>query len=529
MTSITPDHHRADLSRRAPPLPAVRLPETSAAGVPCARTAAPGVAARSNRPMLDAVHAAVLLAIVALMPACDGRGANEGAPSGPSPTPAPASGPVSSDGPATPGRLPSRADTDALSPDRGIRAPAARSADDTLTVTGTLSLEARSDIPVNAIAIVDLHHHAGLNPAACAHERIAERRVPLDGTSMPVPFVLAVPADAVDRDCPLRLRALVHTAGPATWMSRDVPVDIAGDAVDLGPLTLASVGTSPFDDRLVCGEQPIAVAPTDSGVRLTVNDRALDLTPVRAASGAKYERAGDPPVLFWRKGQRALVEIGNERYPECTRMAARVPLVARGHEPEWRLEITDARVTLNGLDRELDARFDAPAVESLGAGRRYTASADGRTFEAVVTEHVCNDTMTGMPHPLTVDIRLAGRGLSGCGGDPAWLLTGGVWHVEDLDRGGIIDRSHVTLDFRPDGALVGSAGCNPYTAQWRLTGEGLALTEGVPTGRTCAASLAAQEQRLLDLMPDVIRFQIDRTGRLTLFTADRRTLSARRR
>lgn len=121
-----------------------------------------------------------------------------------------------------------------------------------------------------------------------------------------------------------------------------------------------------------------------------------------------------------------------------------------------------------------------------------------------------------------------GLTLNGCGGDPAALLQGGEWVVEDLRGGGIVDRSRITLNFGTDGRVGGAASCNRYTAAYALSGEGLTISKAAATMMACAPALMQQERLFLDLLAQVRHFTLDATGALVLHAADGRTISARR-
>ena len=51
-----------------------------------------------------------------------------------------------------------------------------------------------------------------------------------------------------------------------------------------------------------------------------------------------------------------------------------------------------------------------------------TAADPDRALHAVLvrTRALCRDTMTGMPHPETVELSMGDETLTGCGGRPPW-------------------------------------------------------------------------------------------------------------
>lgn len=206
-----------------------------------------------------------------------------------------------------------------------------------------------------------------------------------------------------------------------------------------------------------------------------------------------------------------------------------LPFTAGGSEPGWRLEIAaDRRVALLADYGSTKVSMIAREPESVTGGRRYAGNADGQVLVVTVIDRVCEDTMTGMPRPNTVTVTLDEAVLRGCGGDPATLLRGAPWVVDDMGSAAVMDRSRVTLAFGPDGRVTGTASCNTYTAGYVLTGEGLTIQKAAATRKACAPALMTQEAAFLARLEAVTRFEIASDGALVLRTSDGGALRARR-
>jgi heat shock protein HslJ len=201
---------------------------------------------------------------------------------------------------------------------------------------------------------------------------------------------------------------------------------------------------------------------------------------------------------------------------------------ARGNEPSWSLDITGGEMTLITLKDMKRLVAPTPAPQRTAAFTRYAARADGTDVTVTVFERMCRDTMTGMPHPTAVEVLLDGGKLTGCGGDPASLLQGREWVVEDINGAGLIDNSRATLNFGDSGRVSGRASCNTYTGQYSLSGEGLTVSNTAGTMMACAPPLMRQEDLFLGVLRDVRRFDFRPDGALLLRTDDRRTITARR-
>ena len=108
-------------------------------------------------------------------------------------------------------------------------------------------------------------------------------------------------------------------------------------------------------------------------------------------------------------------------------------------------------------------------------------------------------------------------------------LSGDEWVVEDIDGAGVIDDSHASLQFLGEGRLAGSGGCNRLIGSYTLDGDTLSITPAGSTMMACAPALMNQERTLLDLLPRISSYAIDKTGNLVLSTSSGKTITARRK
>jgi heat shock protein HslJ len=204
------------------------------------------------------------------------------------------------------------------------------------------------------------------------------------------------------------------------------------------------------------------------------------------------------------------------------------PFKAVGHEPGWTLDIGGSRMVLILDSGATRAEMPLPAAVRIDGGRRYEARTDAHAVVVTILDRTCADTMTGMPRPSTVEVSLDGRTLRGCGGDPTSILRGGLWFVEQLRGGPIVEMSRMTMQFGANGRVSGTASCNTYSAGYVLSGEGVTMTMPIASMRTCEAPYMAQEAEFLELLRGVNRFELREDGQLVLHTADGGTIAARR-
>lgn len=95
-------------------------------------------------------------------------------------------------------------------------------------------------------------------------------------------------------------------------------------------------------------------------------------------------------------------------------------------------------------------------------------------------------------------------------------ITGVTWRAFGYRDGPVdekqavvspLDGSMITAEFGADGTMSGSAGCNTYTADYSVEGNGFRITALVSTERACEAPLMAQEGAYLDALGSVERWK----------------------
>lgn len=311
--------------------------------------------------------------------------------------------------------------------------------------------------------------------------------------------------------------------------------ETATTPVDPAPEAQAPRGQLPEQSiSYRCGEQQAAARLEDGRMQLFVGGEQFLLDPTPAASGVKYQAPDDPSTFFWTKGDRALLEIRGQRYPECETVAGSTAgpgevFTATGNEPGWKLEVSLTQITL--IADYGSTRVVAPKTppEVTGRTTRYVSTGDGRRLTVTIVQELCSDSMSGMPHPNTVVVLFDGRELKGCGGNPADLLQGPEWIVEKLNGESVTGESRGTLNFTADGSVAGRTFCNTYRGSYALTGEGVTIGRLISTEMACAPAVMQREKLLTDLLVDVRRFEVSPGGALTLYTGDGRTITGRRK
>jgi putative lipoprotein len=103
-------------------------------------------------------------------------------------------------------------------------------------------------------------------------------------------------------------------------------------------------------------------------------------------------------------------------------------------------------------------------------------------------------------------------------------LVGTHWWVEDIDGGGVIDRSHTTIDFIETGKVAGDTGCNRWSGAFTRDGQSLSFGPLAGTRRACAPALMDQESRFYQAMAKVVRWEVAGSGLLQLLDENGETV-----
>jgi len=270
---------------------------------------------------------------------------------------------------------------------------------------------------------------------------------------------------------------------------------------------------------LQCGNLPITLVIGEDEAVLTAAGRVYRLQADRSTAGTRDRTFASEDTELRSRDGRARLVLEGEPLPECLPPGAVArPFEARGNEPFWRIVLDGGTLTL-----------DRPARDSVSGTFRWqsqsAAVSHGRATLAnapanlTVRHEPCTDSMTGMPHPRTVTVEWRGQIFEGCGGSPERLLRGGTWIVDALPGHDLVAGSRPTVRFLGNGRVAGSATCNRYKADYRLTGEGLTIGRGAMTRRACPPALMEQEERFMDRLQRVHRFRHGPAGRLELMGA----------
>ncbi|HSC85179.1 MAG TPA: META domain-containing protein [Pseudomonas sp.] len=117
-------------------------------------------------------------------------------------------------------------------------------------------------------------------------------------------------------------------------------------------------------------------------------------------------------------------------------------------------------------------------------------------------------------------LALLAAGLAGCAADPLQLEHEKTYQVEWIGALPLIDNSHLTITLGEDGRAYGNAGCNHWFASYTLADDKLSFGPTGSTRKMCAPALMEQEQRFLQALGTVQRWDVSGIEQLRLWPAE---------
>jgi len=133
--------------------------------------------------------------------------------------------------------------------------------------------------------------------------------------------------------------------------------------------------------------------------------RAFALTALAGLALAACSQPADAP---------AAPEPAPEPGPVLAGVDLSQPLLARGNEPFWAVELTGSELVYSGADRpEQRAPQNPPVVQGTMAVWESTTGA-GAPIKVTLTATDCSDGMSEVSYPLTALVEIGDEPLMGC-------------------------------------------------------------------------------------------------------------------
>jgi membrane-bound inhibitor of C-type lysozyme len=215
----------------------------------------------------------------------------------------------------------------------------------------------------------------------------------------------------------------------AIWPSATIWVAISAGVLAQSPAWCAQPAAHTFVYECA-GEYQFVVDIKDGVAWVFMPGNTVSLPRVPSGSGEKYS---DGEIVFWSKGQEAMLDSTETSYRQCRNNRAKAiwensklrgnDFRAVGNEPGWVLEISSTSsddlkriVFIGDYGQE---RHDFPTSKmSVDTNARLTifeAEATAGKFVVTLEGKPCQDTMSGEGFQTTVMVDFFGKKLQGCG------------------------------------------------------------------------------------------------------------------
>lgn len=349
--------------------------------------------------------------------------------------------------------------------------------------------------------------------------------------SLLLPLMVLSACDDGKKDAPAQQKAAALAAAPftvsgeMTYLQR---IALQPGSVSIIKIRNDSNGSVVFEQRTDLNDKQVPIAFT------------LDIPRDRLVADEPYSlhiRIEKDNELTWTS-EATLLDI---TAPNATLGMIRLQQARAESPAETSTEIPATRVIYMCGEKEVHLNLSSAGAElilddGVVHALKDAVSASGAKYEAIDTPgltfwskgNTALITQDGQDWPECVaKMADAGTAIPADTGaaveaeNPA-QITGITWLLEDLNGGGIIDGSHMTLLLDDAGRASGHSGCNRYTAGYDLNETTLSIKPNAAmTMMACAEALMEQEKRFIDALVLVTDYRFDETGALILGGGDK--------
>lgn len=120
-------------------------------------------------------------------------------------------------------------------------------------------------------------------------------------------------------------------------------------------------------------------------------------------------------------------------------------------------------------------------------------------------------------YPAVLTLALLASGCASLTDSSAAQVYEHTYVAEWIGERPLIDSSHLSFALERQGRAHGMAGCNQWFADYQLDGHRLHLDKIATTRKLCAPALMEQEQRYLEALSQIQRWDFSTHGQLQLW------------
>jgi uncharacterized membrane protein len=199
------------------------------------------------------------------------------------------------------------------------------------------------------------------------------------------------------------------------------PPSESGLAIKRGIVTLAADHAA----FRPCGEQAdLWMVDQTEGLlaRTFAGEKPADGAPLKLYIEAYGERATTAENLPANAGnysgvfvlEEALYAAPAEQIHGCDTPAQDYIVAARGSEPFWSVEVTDAALTWRQPEEPKEISLPAPQTQDSEGAVSYTAASQDHQIEVLIEAQDCRDAMSGEYFAYAARAKLDGKQFTGC-------------------------------------------------------------------------------------------------------------------
>ena len=168
--------------------------------------------------------------------------------------------------------------------------------------------------------------------------------------------------------------------------------------------------------------------------------------------------------------------------------------------------VAKTSVSLDGKQVPLpfSLRYDASRIDKK---HLYTARATIKSGGQMLftTDQVRGVITQGNPTHVDLVLTRVDPESAGAFGD----LTRSSWVLVDLNGDGVVEGTHVTLDFGENGRATGNGSCNRYFSTVEISGSSIRFGAVGATRMACGTSVSLQEVKYFEALEAAHRFTVE--------------------
>ena len=226
---------------------------------------------------------------------------------------------------------------------------------------------------------------------------------------------------------------------------------------------------------------------------------AIALTAIVACAHPGSSSSGESATLTGTVSYRERVALPPDAVAEVSVIDATVQDVAATVVAKTAVPSEGKQVPL-----PFTLSYDASRIDKT---HLYTVRATIKSSGQILftTDQVRGVITQGNPTHVDLMLSRVDPESAGASGD----LAGSSWALVDLNGDGVVEGTHVTLDFAEKGRATGSGSCNRYFSTVEISGSSIRFGAVGATRMACGTAVSLQEVKYFEALEAAHRFTIE--------------------